>query len=122
MLERAEFGGTELPKLDGEILARTLNACLKLFGSDALALIRDEKVSAVHSDAAVDYSVLSIDKLLKILQSNLDARFPENEFELATAATLFPLPYGDFRNRKRISSVPTQNCLLRMKQPKSKTG
>lgn len=29
----------------------------------------------------MDYSVLPIDELLKTLQSNLDARFPENEFE-----------------------------------------
>lgn len=81
LLDRAKIGGTALPKLDRGILAQTLNACLKLFGSDALTLIRDEKVSAVHSGDAVDYSVLPIDELLKTLQSNLDARFPENEFE-----------------------------------------
>ena len=81
LLDRAKIGGTALPKLDRGVLAQTLNACLKLFGSDALTLIRDEKVAAVHSGDAVDYSVLPIDALLRTLQSNLDARFPENEFE-----------------------------------------
>lgn len=81
LLDRAKIGGTALPKLDREILAQTLNACLKLFTSDALTLIRDEKVSAVHSGDAMDYSVLPIDELLRTLQKNLDARFPENEFE-----------------------------------------
>lgn len=81
LLDRAKIGGTALPKLDRGVLAQTLNACLKLFGSDALTLIRDEKVAAVHSGDAVDYSVLPIDALLRALQSNLDARFPENEFE-----------------------------------------
>lgn len=81
LLDRAKIGGTALPKLDRGVLAQTLNACLKLFGSDALTLIRDEKVAAVHSGDAVDYSVLPIDALLRVLQSNLDARFPENEFE-----------------------------------------
>lgn len=81
LLDRAKIGGTALPKIDRGVLAQTLNACLKLFGSDALTLIRDEKVAAVHSGDAVDYSVLPIDALLRVLQSNLDARFPENEFE-----------------------------------------
>lgn len=81
LLDRAKIGGSALPKLDRGVLAQTLNACLKLFGSDALTLIRDEKVAAVHSGDAVDYSVLPIDALLRTLQSNLDARFPENEFE-----------------------------------------
>ena len=44
-------------------------------------LIRDEKVSAVHSGDAVDYSILPIDKLLKTVQEKLDARFPGNQFE-----------------------------------------
>lgn len=81
LLDRAKIGGTALPKLDRGVLAGTLNACLKLFGSDALALIRDEKVSAVHSGDAVDYSVLPIDALLRTLQRKLDTRFPENVFE-----------------------------------------
>ena len=81
LLDRAKIGGTALPKLDRKVLADTLNACLDLYQSEALVLIRDEKVSAVHSGDAVDYSVLPIDELLDTLQAKLDARFPENEFE-----------------------------------------
>lgn len=58
-----------------------LNECLKLYSADALLLIRDEKISAVHSGDEVDYSVLPIDELLKVLQAKLDARFSGNEFE-----------------------------------------
>ena len=61
LLDRAKIGGTVLPKLSRKVLSDVLNECLKLYPSDALILIRDEKVSAVHSGDAVDYSVLPID-------------------------------------------------------------
>ena len=81
LLDRAKIGGTVLPKLSRKVLSDVLNECLKLYPSDALILIRDEKVSAVHSGDAVDYSVLPIDELLLTLLNTLDARFPGNEFE-----------------------------------------
>lgn len=81
LLDRAKIGGTALPKLSREVLAEVLNECLKLYSADALLLIRDEKISAVHSGDKVDYSVLPIDELLKGLQAKLDARFSGNEFE-----------------------------------------
>lgn len=81
LLDRAKIGGTVLPKLSRKVLSDVLNECLKLYPSDALILIRDEKVSAVHSGDAVDYSILPIDELLLTLQNTLDARFPGNEFE-----------------------------------------
>lgn len=81
LLDRAKIGGTALPKLSREVLAEVLNACLRLYSADALLLIRDEKVAAVHSGDAVDYSVLPIDELLTALKTKLDARFSGNEFE-----------------------------------------
>lgn len=81
LLDRAKISGTALPKLGRDALANILNACLKLFGADALVLIRDEKVTAVHSGDSVDYSILPIDTLLKTLQDKLDARFGGNEFK-----------------------------------------
>lgn len=81
LLDRAKIGGTALPKLDRGILADVLNACLNLYQSEALVLIRDEKVSAVHSGDVVDYSVLPINELLETLKRKLDLRFPDNEFE-----------------------------------------
>lgn len=80
LLDRAKISGTALPKLGRDALANILNACLKLFEADALVLIRDEKVTAVHSGDSVDYSILPIDTLLKTLQDKLDARFDGNEF------------------------------------------
>lgn len=85
LLDRAKIGGTALPKLGRKVLAEVLNDCLKLFTADALVLIRDEKVSAIHSGDAVDYSVLPIDELLNTLQNKLDARFPGNQFEYGYA-------------------------------------
>ena len=81
LLDRAKIGGTVLPKLSRKVLSDVLNECLKLYPSDALVLIRDQKVSAVHSGDEVDYSVLPIDELLATLQDKLDDRFPGNQFE-----------------------------------------
>ena len=80
LLDRAKINGTALPKLGREELANVLNACLALFGSEALLLIRNEKVAAVHSGDARDYSILLIDTLLLELQKGLDERFPGAEF------------------------------------------
>lgn len=81
LLDRAKISGTALPKLSRKVLSDVLNECLKLYPSDALLLIRDEKVSAVHSGDTVDYSILPIDELLDTLKNKLDARFTGNEFE-----------------------------------------
>lgn len=81
LLDRAKIGGTALPKLSRNVLAEVLNECLKLYSSSALLLIRDEKVSAVHSGDPADYSVLPINELLEALKAKLDARFPGNEYE-----------------------------------------
>lgn len=81
LLDRAKIGGTALPKLSREVLAEVLNECLKLYSADALLLIRDEKVSAVHSGDEVDYSILPINELLTALKAKLDTRFSGNEFE-----------------------------------------
>lgn len=81
LLDRAKIGGSILPKLNRETLAGVLNECLQLSDTDALVLIRDEKVAAVHSGDETDYSVLEIDSLLKKLTEKLDMRFPGSEFE-----------------------------------------
>lgn len=81
LLDRAKIGGTALPKLPRAVLADTINACLQLSSSDALVLVRDEKVSAVHSGDEVDYSILPINELIEALKEKLDERFPGNVFE-----------------------------------------
>lgn len=80
LLDRAKINGTALPKLSREKLASVLNSCLILHKSDALLLIRDEKVSAAHSGDEKDYSVLEIDQLLESLRVQMDVRFPGNVF------------------------------------------
>lgn len=81
LLDRAKISGTSLPKLSRETLSETLNGCLALYSAETLLLIREEKVSAVHSGDASDYSVLPIDELLKTLEKKLDDRFPGSVFE-----------------------------------------
>lgn len=81
LLDRAKIGGTALPKLSRTALADVLNACLQLYSVEALLLLRDEKVSAVHSGDTSDYSVLPVNELLECLQAKLDERFVGNCFE-----------------------------------------
>lgn len=75
-ISREAIEDTALPKLKRDKLADVLNACMKLFGDEALLLIRDEKVSAVHSNGESDYAVLPVDELLMTLKTKLDERFP----------------------------------------------
>ena len=102
LLDRAKVGGTALPKLAREHLAEVLNHCLSLYKAEALLLVRDEKVSAVHSGDSCDYSILPIDELLKTLQNKLNARFPNNQFKegytdhaLTSAAWTMPVQKDD---------------------------
>ena len=81
LLDRAKIGGTALPKLKRKDLADVLNACLALYSTEALLLVRDEKVSAAHSGDMKDYSVLPMDELLHALEKNMEARFPGYQFE-----------------------------------------
>ena len=81
LLDRAKITGTSLAKLSRDVLANVLNACLNLYSAEALVLIRDEKVCAVHSGDSVDYSILPINELLATLKDKLDDRFPGAEFE-----------------------------------------
>ena len=98
LLDRAKISGSVLPKLPKKLLASVLNQCLQVhMTSDALLLIREQKVSAVHSGDAKDYSILPIDELLTCLQEELDARFPNSLFEkgysdhsLTSATWCFP--------------------------------
>lgn len=93
LLDRAKLRGSVLPKLSRPKLARTLNDCLHVFTSDALVLIRDEKVAAAHSGEPADYAVLPADELLEVLQAKLDSRFPGNQFETGYWCRNLTIPY-----------------------------
>ncbi len=103
LLDRAKVGGTALSKLSRPQLAHVLNSCLGLFPQkQALVLIRDEKVAAFHGGDQHDYSTLPIDQLMEALQSQLDTRFPSNQFQngytdhvLSTAIWEFPKQRSD---------------------------
>ena len=80
LLDRAKLSGSVLPKLSRKKLADILNECFKLHSSDALALVRCEKVSALHSGDEADYSVLPIGELLSTVSAKLNERFPGRVF------------------------------------------
>ena len=81
LLDRAKVGGTALPKLSRQLLSNVLNACLALYHSEALLLIRNEKVTAAHSGDPMDYSILPIDRLLHALEMKMETRFPGYHYE-----------------------------------------
>ena len=81
LLDRAKVSGSGLNKLTKTELAQVLNTFLSHFRSEALVLVRDEKISAVHSGDESDYAILPIDLLLGTLQAKLDERFPGNVFD-----------------------------------------
>lgn len=81
ILDRAKISGNSLKKLKKNDLATVLNACLALYSSEALVLVRAEKVSATHSGDLKDYSVLPVDELLSALEKKMESRFPGFKFE-----------------------------------------
>lgn len=100
LLDRAKISGTALPKLKRKELADVLNACLAVHSSDALLLVRDEKVSATHSGDTKDYSVLPIDELLHTLENKMDVRFPGYHFESGYADHAFTSACWTFPGQK----------------------
>ena len=81
LMDRAKISGSVLWKLDKAKLAGILNDCMQVHkSSEALVLIRDEKVSAVHSGDKHDYSILHAHELIHALKNELDSRFPGNVF------------------------------------------
>lgn len=80
LLDRAKISGTVLKRFTRTELADTLNLCLQKHKSDALLLIRDEKISAVLGGDEQDYSVLTIDALMDALKEHLERNFPGYKF------------------------------------------
>ena len=73
--ERAKLNGASLQKMPCEKTAFTLNCGLELWDEQSLLLVRDEKISAVHSGDEKDYSILCMQDLLKVLKDELDEKF-----------------------------------------------
>lgn len=100
LLDRAKISGTILPKLKREELANILNLCLSHSNSEALVLVRDEKISATHSGDLKDYSRLPMDKLLHTLEKKMDDRFPGYQFESGYADHAFTSASWTFPDQK----------------------
>jgi len=81
LTDRARISGNALSKLTKRDLADILNTCMGLYGDSALLLIRDQKVTAVHSGDEKDYTILPTGELLEALKVKLDERFPGSVFD-----------------------------------------
>jgi len=81
LTDRARISGNALSKLTKRDLADILNTCMGLYGDSALLLIRDQKVTAVHSGDDMDYTILHTEKLLEALTAKLDVRYPGSVFD-----------------------------------------
>ena len=86
LLDRAKISGSVLSKLQHELLADILSACMAVHKtSDALVLIRNGKCRAVQSGDPSDYSRLDCSELLAGITSYLDASFPGHQFKAGYA-------------------------------------
>ena len=66
--------------------AQIFNWGLELYGSRALVLVRDNKVSAVLSGDENDYSILITEELANILIDNLSLKYPNFAFKAGFAS------------------------------------
>lgn len=73
--ERAKLSGTALQKMPCEKKAITLNCGLELWNEQSLILVRDEKISAIHSGDDGSYSILPMDELVKTLHQELEENY-----------------------------------------------
>jgi len=120
LLDRAKINGTVLPKLSREVLANTLNECLAVHTkSNALVLIRDEKINAFHSGDIADYSVLPVPELLNALVISINKRFEDAKFingytdhSICIAEFTFPAQREEIMERYEKALVtPSQKAL-----------
>lgn len=79
--ERAKLHGSALQKMPCEKKAITLNCGLEIWKELGLILIRDEKISAIHSGDDSDYSILPMDLLLQSLKEELDRNYPDYKLQ-----------------------------------------
>lgn len=105
--ERAKLFGNSLIKMPVEKKAITLNYGLELWNENALVLIRDEQISAIHGGDENDYSVLPMKNLLETLQDVLESDFKgyktkriEVSHEMTSAEIVLPVEILDEFNKK----------------------
>lgn len=80
ILSRARISGPALGKVQKNVLARILNACVKVASGQALLRFSDEKVSAMHGGDESEYSVLEAPALFEAVMEELNSNFEECEY------------------------------------------
>lgn len=122
LTERAKINGTALPKLSRKDLANVLNACLSVHNSDALLLIRNEKVSAVHSGDETDYSVLPMDELLVTLEKKLGDGSPASCLKAGIPTMPIPAAAGFSPTKRKAFWAPMPRLLPHTVRQRWQTG
>ena len=97
ILERARISGNALSKVKKDVFAEIINYCLNVAQGDALLIIADEKVSALHGGDESDYAILEIPELFETLVEYFNKNFSAYQYEggsyehsLVTAIWSFP--------------------------------
>ena len=81
--DRAGINGPVFNRLNRYENADILNTALRYWGSQCLVLVRDQKVTAVHSGDAGDYSVLPQGDLFRAFREGLSEMFGEENLEFS---------------------------------------
>lgn len=81
IFNRAGLSGSVFRKTSPEDDAAMLNLALKYWGCNALVLVRDEMVTAVHAGDPADYSILPVDGLIEALERQLKENFGGYTFQ-----------------------------------------
>lgn len=80
LCETAKLYGSALGRMNPWCLKETLNNGLQVARGSSLILVRDGKVSALHSNAAGGYAIMPISELLNISKNSLKSRFGTAQF------------------------------------------
>lgn len=96
ILNRVGISGPTLKKLDKDVYARILNACLKAAGGDVLIRVSEGKVSGVMSGDFHDYSVMDMEQVflhtVRYLKDNFkDCTYVGGFYEHSMASSVWEL-------------------------------
>lgn len=113
LYSRANLSGRFFTKATPADKAEVLNKAFAYWKSTCLILIRDEKISAVHSGDAYDYSILPVYDLLKTLKDSFEKDMGKYTFSNGTYSHERVTATYIFDEKKNVLLQPYKECLNR---------
>lgn len=80
---RGHVSGNVLRKMTNDEFCNVINICLQQWDDFSLILMRDYKVSAIHSGDETDYSILNSYELVTALKNGIEKTFRNYRFDSA---------------------------------------